>query len=1144
MKTLCRVRLVQFYLYERLDLQIGDVCGFVGPNGSGKSSLLDAIQIAMFGANTRATAFNAQADESSSNTRTVRSYCLGQYGDTEQERVRDHATTYITLIWKDNQTNEPVSMGVCIATNADRSGHEVLGRYLLRGIELSMSDHLSTVAGKAEPREWSSFRTMVQSRAQVMGDDPLFNDSDRFVRAALIALRGQTGVMSPETFMRSFRFALRLRFEQPVDQLIRKQVLEARPTQIKKFREVTESFRRLSNLVVDVRKKVEEARALQERFNKVESEHVKHICWHALAADAQQALKLEQRDLATQALIESQEAVDACNVEVESTTVLKLLNAQRLDQVVTLRQSHSADQKSRDLNRLLDDKRHTVERKLAEIRRTISLLRTTLRDAAGRANLSAKVAQLSAAADALDPWIAHRDVGSREALLRDLSGATLVVSQAVAALFSEHLQATNTLMAKEHALEEAQDNLKRVQAGRAPLDGTVTRLLMALRQGGITVTPVCDLIRVTAPEWQGVIEGYLGAMNTQALLVAPHQEKAAFEIYRALSGSAIVVGPKIVMSSRHQQRRAPATGSVAELIIGDDPAAVNFLRSKFADTRRAETSAECLANHHALTRDGMLVNGGEIERKRVLTLDQCRLGALQTQHREAIERDVESIRHEVSQLRRLIAEMTELSTRLNVFAGKDETLRQFEALYDERAAALDAIGELEQQLRSLSDGEYQTLVEEEDTLKQQISALDVRLQNATRALGAAEQAQTQQRERLKVVGRELESAIAKAEHARAAEDYSADFASARWDTLLNVHAARYDSMYAAALKEADACSRRFSEAHHHGATQLGQFLFAHNEQVAQSIVTDWRQSKLWIETRIAQLNDTTLAEYEREMQIAYETSKATFQNDVALALHENLQWLKMTIDRLNDILKRSPPFSNGERYQFKRTVRPAHAEMLAFVSDVAMNGPSDDLFSATAQMPSQFRDLMLDKAEPDTRNQASPLDDYREFFDFDVEIYRVDPETGKSRIVGHLSKRLGSGSGGEHRAPLYVIAGAALASAYRIQPGEPTSGPGLIMFDEAFSKMDPSNIIASMRYLQDLGLQVLLASPGENLGILTAFFDRYYDILKDPHRNAVRLQGHDVSQETRDMFREDLTEFHPELVAAHLAGPLIADGTA
>ena len=83
--------------------------------------------------------------------------------------------------------------------------------------------------------------------------------------------------------------------------------------------------------------------------------------------------------------------------------------------------------------------------------------------------------------------------------------------------------------------------------------------------------------------------------------------------------------------------------------------------------------------------------------------------------------------------------------------------------------------------------------------------------------------------------------------------------------------------------------------------------------------------------------------------------------------------------------------------------------------------------------------------------------------------------------------------------------------------------------------MDMTNIIATMRYLEELGLQVFMASPGENLGTLTAFLHRYYDILRDADNNAIFLEGHDVSQQVREQFREDLPEFNPTLVEQEIS---------
>ena len=248
----------------------------------------------------------------------------------------------------------------------------------------------------------------------------------------------------------------------------------------------------------------------------------------------------------------------------------------------------------------------------------------------------------------------------------------------------------------------------------------------------------------------------------------------------------------------------------------------------------------------------------------------------------------------------------------------------------------------------------------------------------------------------------------------------------------------------------------------------------------------------------------------------------------------NLEWLAETMDRLNNVLRACPTFSNGERYRFRRVVRPQLESLLKFIKDVASFGPTLDLLGGAGEVPEAFRQLIEDKIAPGAASVSSPLDDYREFYEFDIEILREDPMSGATKVVGHLSKRLGPGSGGEHRAPLYVIAGAALASAYRLDRGG-KDGLRLMLLDEAFNKMDMTNIIATMRYLEELGLQVFMASPGENLGTLTAFLHRYYDILRDADNNTIMLEGHDVSAEVRTQFREDLPEFNPALVEEEMA---------
>ena len=92
-----------------------------------------------------------------------------------------------------------------------------------------------------------------------------------------------------------------------------------------------------------------------------------------------------------------------------------------------------------------------------------------------------------------------------------------------------------------------------------------------------------------------------------------------------------------------------------------------------------------------------------------------------------------------------------------------------------------------------------------------------------------------------------------------------------------------------------------------------------------------------------------------------------------------------------------------------------------------------------------------------------------------------------------------------------------------------------MLIDEAFSKMGLTNVIATIQYLEQLNLQIFLASPGEHIGTLTAFLHRYYEIQRDVYNNTVSLEKYDITPEARDLYREDLPEFHPELLAKELA---------
>lgn len=1131
MKKLIRIRVVQFFLYEMRDVDVSMNCGIFGANGSGKSSLLDAVQIVMLGANeshgSAGVAFNAQADESNHNSRNIRSYCLGQYGDSPDARVRDSANTYITLVWEDTATREIVSTGVSIYVSADREKSDVQGRYILPA-DLALSDHLELVDGEYQPRPWASFRQMLSQRAQ--GEEVLFHDSERFVNAMLFRLRGARGAPRLDAYRQAFRFGLRMKFDKSVDDIVRQQVLETRPTNIKRFKEVLHTFQEMAALVRSVQAKLDEAELIETDFADAHRRSIHSVSLAALA----QAAELE---VVNEAVTAAEEAEGRAAADLEVANV-------RRDEVN--RQVEAAEQHARD--RASDRDKHTSHADAALLRESLVGIQSRLTEQ--RMGLHRSIKAIGKAIDAQIPGklvadsaeattLAFRDIhalfegekfGSRDAVEATVRKALRAAKLLSNEVFEEMQSVGRAQATAEAELAGVRENQERIAKGKPPLEGPAAALKRVLANAGVDATPVCDLVRVDDSDWQPAIESYLGTSNMQALLVDETDERTAFRVSR----QAGVYEAKVVMPSKFSNRGSPRRGTVAELISGNSAAAVNYLRSKFGDTQRADTEDECFAHRFAMTKDGMLLTDGEMVRKKPVDPAFFKIGPTSTATRTSIAERARQLEEQVETLKDRYAKLKVLLNNLSPFVGgeQDKVLDILEVFDRITREASDEV-DLTQRLQALNTEEYRQLVQVAEEADAAVTALRKLQLDTVQAVGAAEAECLQKSEDTKKKQALAITQKGVADAARAAEGFDANYASDQWERLLARQGLSFREIVTDCTRRSNGAKDDSRQKASSAMQKLSAFLVRHNEFMPAGTQDDWRSARAWLGARVTILTETGLRENKARMEDALSAAKSTFRNDVAVALHEHLEWLSDTINRMNEALRLAPMFTNNERYQFRAHVRPAFAVLLKFIKDVAQYGPTEDLLGGAGELPKEFEELMREKAVTGAAAIKSPLDDYREFFDFDIEVLREEASTGTIKHIGWLSKRVGSGSGGEHRAPLYVIAGAALSSAYRLERGD-DSGIRLLVIDEAFIKMDPRNIVATMRYFEELGLQVFMASTGDALGSLTAFLDRYYDIMRDAESNVVVLEGHDVSPETREMFRADLPEFNPELVEAEI----------
>lgn len=1131
MQRLERVHLVQFFLFPAQTLEFDATTAIIAPNGAGKSALLDALQIVLLGGDRSRIRFNAQAG-GAHRARTIRDYCLGVFRSGDEGRARKTATTYISLVFRDEATGQALTAGIALGASIDEPDHRMHGLYLLPGVALDLDDHLERIGGKELPLEWPAFRELAARRCKAASTGvEIHAASDRFIKDLLLRLRpGPTTFIDPNAYRKAFQNALNLQRQDDIDLFVRNFVAEDRPTDIARFRSLLEGFRSIREKIEQVVRRIEAAETVAHVYEQVAGHALRAASYRALAAEYERDLLAEQVETAGEKLAAAMRSVEA------TERGLRQLRSER----DAVREQHAAA-----LARLQGSRGYGEQAQIDELAgrdrdRLVQLKKLLLQDIGFARDRVVQLGKLglptvdatqlqtaehrwqalfdalsSRAGDASLPWSAEQ----LHASVRDALAATAPLIGIVDACA---LETHNAHERAQQRLRTARQNLARLDAGQAELGEDAMRLMSYLQDEGIAARPVCDLVRVRDATWQPAIEAYLRS-NVEALLVPAVDEERAVRLYRSLQGGRAVYGVKLALSSQARDGRGagtPAADSVAALLEGDNDAALAFLRRQLGELRCVSTEAELVRSRQGLTSDGLLARGGSIERLRLPAATQLKIGATDNRSRarvlrediDAAERELREIkpRHErVEDCRRGLARLAlqdEVAGALHDHALDHQNAElRYRATQDSRAAAADPdllrIGE---QVRDLQEG---------------LAALDARVESQIRAEAVARKEAENAGHTLQVL-KEMEEAVA-----RRAVDASRhpDVDAARVESAREEIDSKFDS-----IEERRKRSEERARSNDESLARLvpdawGKLTqYARDYNLTPEFASDqWRPARLLLQRDIDHLRGTELVNYQREADTAYATAVETFRANVVSVLHDNFYRLKHQLATLNRTLRRSPPFSNNERYQFQHEVVPEFRDLHRFIQRVTDVGGEDNLFGSAGEVPEAFRALIEDQAG--VRGATpSPLDDYRRFFRFEVEVRQDE------RVIGTLSERMRSGSGGEHRAPLYVIAGAALAAAYGKSEAD-TGGLGLILLDEFGDKIDAQNARATTNYLRSLGLQLVLAAPDTAQGTLSGVLDSYIELFRDG--DLLQVEHVEVTEAGRALLQSDQFDLHPELLA-------------
>ena len=1123
MKQLERFCFVQYFLYEREDFEIGKNTAFLGPNGTGKTALLDALQIVMLAADNNRIHFNASG-EGKKRARSLREYCLGVYGQTDDARCRDTANTYIDLVFRDALTGAPITAGAALSADASSAEHQLQGLYLLPGVALTSAAHIVRKEGQDVVLPWREFQHVAKSLCENEGEGaiPLFTiNREEFSRHLLVDHLGCAGDRPNVAAFRA-AFARSLKLNKDVDDLsetLRLQLIEARPTNVRAFRERVDQFRGFRDIIARLKVQLGRACEVVDKYAVVKRERTR-----------QANLKVLDAVLRTEALGETLGTEDDKRRSYEALRETSKRALEEMGPDITsaedeLLRSRVARESDPDFRaqaghaERLKDLEEDANRGVSVLQGRLAELRSGL-EAAGR--LPSLATHMGTFEVGLKKVVdLERQLKLEKSVPAEAIHATaLTAAQAYSLVRRAQSEAEANEQAALDVRQDAKRALERAVRGLAPLrDGTL-KLQRLLDEAGIPTTPICDLVSVSDLTWQPVLEAYLGP-HVDALLVPRPHEIHAIDLYRGLKGEQRVYGVKLALPSRVRDWRAPSPGKYASDLLEGDATAVGYLRGELGRTQLAMSSADLRAGERALSQEGMIATGGGVERRRLPGADELKMGRRDGgQRREVAEAALRAAESRLAEAQQIARALTSVERLFAPFGNSDRVRDEVNALWVALVEVNVKRDHLRDALAATATPGLKSLDAAVESALSRVKELRQRREALAAEVNQADGRLSQLLPSLEALRNQLLLAQADERITRQSPWYDANEVD-RWRNHFD---AKYGEDEAAkrrtVVEKMGQAGNAAERADREAWSLFAQYAADYNSKNHDIASDQWERAYDFVLKEQTRITDLELVEQESRAEEAYQAAVRVFRTDVAQALLAGFDRIKEQITGLNQVLKHAPAFSNNERYQFKYKVVDEHKVLFDFLKRIREHGDEeDDIFGGSGKVPGEFRAILEGEVSAALLD-SSPLHDHRRFYSFDVEIF----QGGNS--IGWLSKRLGPGSGGEHRTPLYVIFGAALAAAYGAASGAPS---GVMMLDEAFEKMDPQNVRATADYLNALGLQLVMAGPEADQPKMSSFLSIYYDMARFGSR-TVQFTKNVVRDEARALLESDNYLLHPELL--------------
>jgi uncharacterized protein YPO0396 len=1075
MKWMKKLRLINWHYFVDETMEFGRQTLITGQNAAGKSTIIDALQVLLI-ADQRQIRFNPAAHEEAK--RSLIDYLKGKIGSDDRTFVRDgDFTTYIAAEFRDEAKKESFVVGVVIDVFRDNQYEEEY--FILADCRL---DEVDFVKPSGHLRNRDEFKRRHAVSASGTRTRSIFERNKSLYQKALLARLGGLN----ERFFRIFLKALSFKPIQNVREFVEDYILDEKELQLdlmKQNFEYYEKYKRELEQLQFRKEKLQRIRDVYEQYDKlrVTVQEQEYVIRRLKVTLEEEQLEAYRRDLAAleESLrrLESEMALAARKYEEAKSEA---------EQAWERWKSHDAVKRADELRRRIDELRDGQARlgqELGFARRALEAehqLVARLADwpgnegwtlqpeeraalMSGAEALAAAIRRLQAALDG-DPAATAAGDGGEDLQMRIADfGARL--GGVHERLLVARTRAEERLQSLAERIRELEQIIRDLENKKRPYPESVGRLkgMLEERLGGRSpVWIFCEEMEVEDEAWRNAVEGYL---NTQRfdLLVKPEVFAEALTLYEREKFRLQLEGVGLVDTEKEQRYLHTAeAGSLAETLSTDNPVIRAHIDHLLGRVMKAKDEQELRRHRTAVTRTCMVYHNLVARQMHRWQYEVPYIGA------KAIVRQLELRRQELAEAQqehgRWAAIHREIAGWTEQLADKKARLEWLGgqlALMPQYAETRRLLAEAEGELARLDLSEAHRLEQvyrhwraEEDRWNNRQSELR---EDLGMKKGECRHLQSQiyiQSNRLaeaqQVLDRwqaEHDPALLQGALARWADAEKQDIPTYRklenWVNNQKGNATRRDD----ARDDLQKLRVQFNAEH----------LFDGPVAAEDNDVYD---------AALRTVADLNIPDYQAKVEKALQDSEEEFKSHFVFKLREAIEMAKREFYELNYALRHFP-FSQ-DRYVFEVTP----SEKYRRYYDAVMNpllGEKGSLFDLTDNDSAETLHELFERLVRGEAGEMEEFTDYRRYLDFDIRVHSGESSYSFSRVLREKS-------GGETQTPFYI---AILASFYHLYKTNKTSR--LVVFDEAFNKMDEQRIQSSLRLIKQLDLQLIAAVPDEKM---------------------------------------------------------------